>query len=65
MFRLIPGFDKKGTFKPVKHHASGSKREMFSAMTTKTLGSGNMRGAVVVPPGEDLNEWLAVNSKLF
>ena len=28
-----------------------------------TLGSGNLRDAVRLPPGEDLNEWLAVNSK--
>lgn len=28
-----------------------------------TLGSGNLREAVRLPPGEDLNEWLAVNSK--
>jgi len=27
-----------------------------------TLGSGNLRDAVVLPEGEDLNEWLAVNS---
>lgn len=27
-----------------------------------TLGSGNLREAVKLPPGEDLNEWLAVNS---
>lgn len=27
-----------------------------------TLGSGNLRAAVVLPEGEDLNEWLAVNS---
>ena len=27
------------------------------------LGSGNLRLAVVLPEGEDLNEWLAVNSK--
>jgi MOB kinase activator 1 len=29
-----------------------------------TLGSGNLREAVRLPIGEDLNEWLAVNSKL-
>lgn len=29
-----------------------------------TLGSGNLREAVRLPPGEDLNEWLAVNSNL-
>lgn len=28
-----------------------------------TLGSGNLREAVRLPPGEDLNEWLAINSK--
>lgn len=30
-----------------------------------TLGSGNLREAVRLPPGEDINEWLAVNSKIF
>lgn len=29
-----------------------------------TLGSGNLREAVKLPPGEDLNEWLAVNCNL-
>ena len=29
-----------------------------------TLGSGNLREAVRLPPGEDANEWLAVNSNL-
>lgn len=30
-----------------------------------TLGSGNLRNAVALPDGEDLNEWVAVNSKCF
>ena len=30
-----------------------------------TLGSGNLREAVLLPPGEDLNEWLAVNTVDF
>lgn len=29
-----------------------------------TLGSGNLRLAVMLPEGEDLNEWVAVNSKI-
>lgn len=29
-----------------------------------TLGSGNLRNAVALPDGEDLNEWVAVNSEL-
>lgn len=30
----------------------------------QTLGSGNLRQAVALPDGEDLNEWIAVNSEL-
>ena len=30
-----------------------------------TLGSGNLREAVRLPPGEDINEWLAVNSNVL
>ena len=28
-----------------------------------TLGSGNLKLAVQLPEGEDLNEWIAVNSE--
>jgi len=30
-----------------------------------TLGSGNLQAAVKLPPGEDINEWLAVNTVDF
>lgn len=30
-----------------------------------TLGSGNLRLAVQLPEGEDLNEWVAVNSEYW
>ena len=30
-----------------------------------TLGSGNLRQAVALPPGEDPDEWIAVNSVDF
>jgi len=30
-----------------------------------TLGQGNIKEAVRLPPGEDLNEWLAVNTVDF
>ena len=29
------------------------------------LGSGNLREAVKLPTGEDLNEWLTINSNSF
>ena len=59
-------FGKKGaTFKPVKNHPVGSKRDELHQYTRKTLGSGNMRLAVMLPEGEELNEWLAVNTVDF
>lgn len=32
-------------------------------MAAATLGAGDLKSAVMLPTGEDLNEWLAVNSK--
>lgn len=64
MFRLMFG-GKKETFRPVKNHQPGSKREQYSNFTLKTLGSGDIRGAVKLPPGEDLNEWIAANTVDF
>jgi len=53
------------TFKPVKNHPKNGKRHKLSEYAKATLGSGNMRSAVVLPKGEDLNEWLAVNTVDF
>jgi len=30
-----------------------------------TLGGGELQKTVQLPPGEDKNEWIAVNSELF
>ena len=58
--------NKNKTFKPVKSHgASSTKRHKLSEYAKATLGSGNMRQAVVLPKGEDVNEWLAVNTVDF
>lgn len=46
MFRIIFG-GKKETFKPIKNHTPGSKREQYSNFTLKTLGSGDLRGSVL------------------
>jgi len=56
---------KNKTFKPLKAHPKGGKRHKLSEYAKATLGSGNMRSAVVLPKGEDLNEWLAVNTVDF
>jgi MOB kinase activator 1 len=57
--------NKNKTFKPLKAHAKDGKRHKLSEYAKATLGSGNMRSAVVLPKGEDVNEWLAVNTVDF
>ncbi|KAJ8448393.1 hypothetical protein Cgig2_022021 [Carnegiea gigantea] len=53
------------TFRPKKSAPSGSKGAQLRQLIDATLGSGNLREAVRLPPGEDLNEWLAVNTVDF
>jgi len=57
--------NRNRTFKPLKNHPKNGKRHKLSEYAKATLGSGNMRSAVVLPKGEDLNEWLAVNTVDF
>lgn len=51
------------TFKPKKNIPEGSHQYELLKHAEATLGSGNLRMAVMLPDGEDLNEWVAVNSK--
>ncbi|KAL0346753.1 UNVERIFIED_CONTAM: MOB kinase activator-like 1A [Sesamum calycinum] len=53
------------TFRPKKGSPSGSKGVQLKKHVDATLGSGNLREAVKLPTGEDLNEWLAVNTVDF
>lgn len=50
---------KKGTILEVKQ--TSAKRNTLSAYTKRTLGSGNLRSAVMLPENEDKSEWLAAN----
>lgn len=52
-------------FQPLKTHEKNTKRHYLHQYAKATLGSGNMKSAVVLPKGEDINEWLAVNSVFF
>jgi hypothetical protein len=54
----------KQTFKPTKQHDKGTKRHNLHKQAKATLGSGNLKAAVKLPPGEDIDEWLAVNSMI-
>lgn len=53
------------TFKPKKNIPEGSHQYELLKHAEATLGSGNLRMAVMLPDGEDLNEWVAVNSKHY
>ena len=50
------------TFKPKRTFLKGSSRDRLHEFIVTTLGSGDLRQAVKLPEGENLNEWLAVNS---
>ena len=51
----------RGQFKP-KHASKGTSSYQLRQFAEATLGSGSLRKAVRLPEGEDLSEWLAVNS---
>ncbi|GAA6024483.1 hypothetical protein JCM10207_004510 [Rhodosporidiobolus poonsookiae] len=60
------GFGKARTFKPRRTQADSSTRAyQLKKYAEATLGSGNLRLAVLLPEGEDLNEWLALNTVDF
>jgi len=55
----LGGDSKSNTFTPRVSHKPGTRTLRLHAMAQDTLGSGDLRNAVRLPPGEDLNEWLA------
>ncbi|KZV43525.1 MOB kinase activator-like 1, partial [Dorcoceras hygrometricum] len=59
------GCRNQKTFRPKKSAPPGSKGLQLKKHIDATLGSGNLREAVRLPLGEDLNEWLAVNTVDF
>jgi len=54
--------DNSFVVRPKKKHDKGSKRYSLHKALKQTLSNGNLRRAVKVPLGEDLNEWLTVNT---
>lgn len=50
----------RAPFKP-RSAAKGTSSYQLRQFAEATLGSGSLRKAVMLPEGEDLNEWLAVN----
>jgi len=64
MFCLFSNRSNK-TFKPKKNIPEGTHQYDLMKHAAATLGSGNLRNAVQLPEGEDVNEWIAVNSKFL
>jgi len=58
---------KNATFRPAKKHAKEGRNKLsqYAKKTLATLGSGSMKSAVQLPKGEDLKEWIAVNTVDF
>jgi len=55
--------NKNKTFRPKKKIQKGERLETLYKQAKASLGiSTNLRTAVKLPPGEDLNEWLAVHT---
>jgi len=65
VLRFVPVSNRNKTLKPTKVQKDGKRKELsqFAQHTLATLGSGSMLQAVKLPKGEDVNEWLAVNSQ--
>jgi MOB kinase activator 1 len=57
---LFGGANAK-TFKPKKQIAEGTHQYDLMKRAAATLGAGNLRQAVALPDGEDINEWVAVH----
>jgi len=57
--------NKNKTFKPRKKFPKDSNRYQLHKQAKQTLGLENYSVAVKLPQGEDLNEWIAVNTVDF
>jgi MOB kinase activator 1 len=60
-------WDRNKTFKPAKQLPKGRSnlQKTIQATMKATLGGGELRQAVKLPEGEELNEWIAVNTVHF
>ena len=65
--RLSSREDLKRTFRPVNSPGArnGRLQQTIKATMRATLGGGDIMETVKLPPGEDANEWIAVNTIHF
>lgn len=55
------GSKNQGTFRPVKKVAKENRNYRLQEISKRTIESGDLKQAVKLPPGENLDEWLAMN----
>mmetsp|Transcript_31683 Transcript_31683/g.77257 ORF Transcript_31683/g.77257 Transcript_31683/m.77257 type:complete len:238 (+) Transcript_31683:109-822(+) len=69
MKKFFDNFKSSNTVRPLKVHKKKKSLELSQyvqeTFCQASLGTGTMKGAVVLPKGEELNEWLAVNTVDF
>ena len=51
----------QGTFRPMKKTGPESRNYRLQQLSQATLGAGDLKTAVKLPEGENLNDWLAMN----
>eukprot|EP00298_Acanthocystis_sp_HF-20_P029007 c7872_g1_i1.p1 GENE.c7872_g1_i1~~c7872_g1_i1.p1 ORF type:complete len:219 (-),score=96.87 c7872_g1_i1:53-709(-) len=64
MQKFFGSSQNQKTFRPKKKHPEGKRVELHN-QAQATLGAGDLRDAVKLPAGEDLNEWLAMSTVDF
>jgi len=62
---MFKKFDKNQTFRPKKSLPKGSKQHSLHKQAKENIKDGNLLAAVKCPQGEDVNEWMAVNTVDF
>jgi len=67
MFSFLQGLgeglgERARAFRPQRNHRPDSKQLELHRYSERTLGTGNLREAVTLPPGEDRREWLAMKT---
>lgn len=55
------GKNNQGTFRPVKKVAKENRNYRLQQISKRTIEQGDLKQAVKLPPGENLDEWLAMN----
>jgi len=62
---IFSGSRQANTFRPLRNHRVGTRQYELHKLARATLGTGNLQESVMLPIGEDINEWLAMQTIEF